>query len=179
MDDTTILSILLGFVGVGFAAMAIFLGIYVFRRWKRRTVLFNIIGLDGIIRKKRIKNPQKKNKIEGKTYIYDETVALKDFWGTTIFYFQNNSEPIVFDSTEYKAKVSSTNLTGIVEDNFIKQLFSPAGLGITGAILIIVGLAVLGLYYFVAIEPTAVTLSADSENIQILASACKAALTGG
>lgn len=182
MESGTILAILVGILAFSFLGLAIFLGIFLYRRRKARTVKFNIIGVDGQIQVKRLKNPsEKSNKIYGKRYLYDKKAELRDFWGINMFYKDGNPNAIIFGKIkDENPKLSAGNISKVMEDNFISKLFSPAGLmnaeTIFGLITMLLGIAVL---YFLVIENVSVNLIASPENTQIIANACRQAFTSG
>lgn len=180
MEDITVLYIIFGIIGLGFLMSAVFMGIHIFRRWKTRSVLFHIIGVDGKIKKSRISNPQPKNKVFGKTYIYDEKAEYRDFWNKSIFYYENIPNPIIFDRESQKVKVSSEALNNIVEDDFIKKLFNPADILSIENILGYITVALLVImFYFLVIDQITVKIAQDPETMRIIGQACKQALTGG
>lgn len=180
MEDIIVLYIIFGILGLGFVVTAVFMGISVFRRFKTRSVLFQIIGVDGKIKKKRLTNPSHKNKLFGKSYVYDEKCEYRDFWNKTIFYFENIPNPIIFDRTDKQVKVSSEALNNIVEDDFIKKLFNPASLASIENILgfITIGLLIV-MFYFLVLDNIVVKIADDPETIRVIGAACRQALTGG
>lgn len=181
MNSGTILNILIGILAVSFLSLAIFLGIFLYRRWKSKTVRFNIIGVDGQIKRKRIKTPNpKKNKLFGKVYFYNQKAELKDFWGINMFYFDGISDPIIFDRQDKVVKLSASNIAKVMEDNFISRLFSPSNVvNIASVFGFLTLIAVLGVLYFTVIDPTNVTLVNSPDNLAVLSQACKIALSGG
>lgn len=180
VESGTILIGMLIFVGVVFLGILIFLGIYLYRRRKENTVLCKVLSKDGKWISKRVKNPSTKVKLFGGTYIYDEKAETRNFWGKEVHWWFKDPNPIIYDAPNRQLKLSSESLNNVVEDNFIGKLFQPVDLLSSDHILlyIIVGMVAL-LVYKLLFDPVAVVLANDSETINLITKACRAAITKG
>lgn len=180
MEDIQVLYIIFGIIGIGFISLSVFLGIYLHRRWKTRTVLFNIVGVDGKLRFKRINNPKDINEVYGHSYTYDQKCEVPDRWNKSIFYYEGIPDPILFDRTSITPKVTSKALNNIVEDDFIRKLFNPASPLSLENILgyITIGLVVIMLYLLV-FDNISVNLANTPETIDLIKNACRSAVLGG
>lgn len=178
MKDITVLYIIFGIIGVGLLTVAVFLGIHIFRRWKTRSILFQVFGLDGKIKVFRVKNPKKKVKLDGKSYIYDEKAEVRDFWNKTIFYYENNPQAIIFDASKHENKLSSQALDNVLEDEFIRKVFNPTNALSASMILSYLTLGLLAvILYFVFTGDINVKIS-DPDTLKTIGEACKTAITG-
>ena len=166
-------------LGSAVLLLVITMVVYLYRRWKSRSVLVNIIHQDGVITRRRIGKIGKRFKVQNRSYVYDQDCELKDRWHKQIYYWWNNPNPIKFDRPSQELKLTSTNLTNVVEDNFITKLFSPSGFTTENLLILFALGGIAALLYFTLFDPPAATLVGSEENMNVIKDACLAAFRGG
>jgi len=161
--------LLIGFIIVMglFLISAIILGVLFFT--KQRTV-FRIISPNKRFKRHVMRGavPEKIN-MHGGTYVYSEEAELRNFWGATIYYFDGNPNPIVFDHTKHKIITRASDLKHIIKNTIIEQLLASDSL--TKIILILTGINLvvgIGILATMFISNPACTLANNPQNIEVL-----------
>lgn len=166
-------------LSIGVLILGTYFLIRLLRKRRQYSVLMNIIGNDGVIKKKRIRDPPKRFKVNKKSYVYDQECELKDKWHKQLYYWENNPNPIRFDRPKQELQLNSANLTKVVENNFIQQLFSTDDLITATNLLLFAAVGGVALIlYLMLVDPPAVTLIASDVNNQLIMDACRAAFVG-
>lgn len=128
----------------------IILGFFIYKKVvSRKKVRFNIILKGNGIRKKKISKNKLSSKIfiDEKYYTFDEKCLIKNNFTDDIFYYENNPNPINFNTRQREPETyNSKDLKSILDSDLIEKLFAEKKIAQMEMIMyIVIGVSVLTL----------------------------------
>lgn len=153
MDAITWLIIILGVIALLMIALIIVITIFI----RRQRTVFHVIMPDGsMINKGRMRLKVPNMTIAGRTYIYDDTCAVRRFLGKHVYYLWDSPSPIDFKMVKGKAEATlkPQDVEAILKSDLIQKLF--AGDKIEKLILLLIVITLI-----VSIAGIIITLSSS------------------
>jgi len=169
------LIIILG--GMLFLVFLAIIAVLVTLHYKKRTV-FHIFMPDRKWRNHAIGNLSKtENTFGGNLYIFDDKCAIHSSWGTHIYYYFGNPQPIFFDpSSTPSPALAGQDMDKILKSDLITKLFSTDEL--EKLLVLLVGVCIFLLVAVIIMiltfkAPKYVGLLGDNQTMQIIRQACR------
>lgn len=132
------------------------------RRWKN----YSLKGL-----------AKTENTFGGNLYIFDEKASIHSDWGTHIYYYFGNPQPIIFDASSIPhPKLAGQDMERILKSDLITKLFSTDELEkllvlMVGFVLFMCVVIIILLIVFKA--PKYVSLVGDNQTMTVIRNACR------
>lgn len=169
--------LLIGVIGflllILLAIVAIFLVLY----FRKRTV-FHIFMPDRKWKNYAIKTLAKReNTFASNMYIFDEKCAIHSSWGTHIYYYFGNSQPIFFDPSSVPSpRLAGQDMERILKSDLITKLFSTDEL--EKLLVLLVGIVIFMLVAIIIMiiafkSPARIGLIGDNQTMTIIRQACR------
>lgn len=183
VENSVSVTVLLG-IGFTFLSMIALMSWWFYRRHIRKTIRINFITSGGSITRITRKSEDITSLIEYKKgkYVFDEKCVITNNWRHEIFYFEDLTDPIKFDTDKKNitSKVSPENLKAIIETELIAKLFKKDIVTFDNVLLIITIIMVgVSLFFSIKGYSSGVNIADTPENVELMRTIIKSALTSG